>query len=377
MPKLVATTFVVVFAFSVLPRSSGAVEWQLASGFRSAELPVPAAGKTGFTRLPPSLTGITFTNYLSDIKAAENQIRLSGSGVALGDVDGDGLCDIYLCQLEGPNALYRNLGNWKFEDVTASAGVACEGQYSTGAALVDVDGDGDLDLLVNALGGGTRLFLNNGKGHFQEVADAGLIRKFGSTSMALADIDGDGALDLYVANYRTTTVRSTGLDMLNINGRKVLKPEDRDQMYITPDGFLREHGEVDAVYLNDGKGHFTGLSWTDGRFVDEQGRPLASPPRDWGFSVMLRDIDGDGAPDIYVCNDFWSPDRIWINDGRGKFRALPSLALRNTSTFSMAVDVGDLNRDGLDDIFVADMLSRRHPRRMLQLAATDPYVSVI
>ncbi|PYM13812.1 MAG: hypothetical protein DME18_08140, partial [Verrucomicrobia bacterium] len=172
---------------------------------------------------------------------------------------------------EGPNALYRNVGNWRFEDVTASAGVACEGQYSTGATLVDVDGDGALDLLVNALGGGTRLFLNDGKGHFQEAGDAGLIRKFGSMSMALTDIDGDGALDLYVANYRTTTVRSTGLDMLNINGRKVLKPEDRDQMYITQDGFLREHGEVDMVYRNEGKGHFTLLSWTDGRFMDERG----------------------------------------------------------------------------------------------------------
>src|SRR2546430_17613016 len=98
MPKLVATTFVAVFAFSVLPRSSGAAEWQSASGFRSTELPVPAAGKKGFTRLPPSLTGITFTNYLSAFKAAENQIRLSGSGVALGDVNGVGLCAIFLGQ---------------------------------------------------------------------------------------------------------------------------------------------------------------------------------------------------------------------------------------------------------------------------------------
>src|SRR5204862_1015120 len=102
-------------------------------------------------------------------------------------MDGDGWCDLYFCGMEGRNALYRNLGNWRFEDVTASAGVACEGQYSTGAALVDVDGDGALDLLVNALGGGTRLFLNDGKGHFQEAGDAGLIRKFGSMSMALAD----------------------------------------------------------------------------------------------------------------------------------------------------------------------------------------------
>src|SRR6266508_4047546 len=93
----------------------------------------------------------------------------AGSGFALGDVDGDGRCDLYFCRLEGPNALYRNRGGWKFEDIAASAGVACEGQFSTGATLADVDGDGDLDLLVNALGAGTRLFLNDGKGHFQEA----------------------------------------------------------------------------------------------------------------------------------------------------------------------------------------------------------------
>ncbi|PYK97289.1 MAG: hypothetical protein DME19_16845 [Verrucomicrobia bacterium] len=193
MLKPVATTFAVVLFFAVLPRSSGASEWRAASGFRSAELPVPATGKTGFTRLPPSLTGITFTNYLSDIKAAENQIRLSGSGVALGDVDGDGLCDIYFCQMEGPNALYRNLGNWRFEDVTASAGVACEGQYSTGAALVDVDGDGALDLLVNALGGGTRLFLNDGKGHFHVDGAGGHRRRWSARPLCRQLSHDDGA----------------------------------------------------------------------------------------------------------------------------------------------------------------------------------------
>src|SRR3989454_877447 len=187
-----------------------ALEWTGSNGCRSAPLPVPKTGKPGFSLLGPAETGILLTNHLSDEKAAENQIRLIGSGVALGDVDGDGWCDIYLCRLEGPNALYRNLGNWKFEDITASAGVACPDQYSTGAVLADVDGDGDLDLLVNALGGGTRLFLNDGKGHFTEAPNCGLFRKGGATSMALADIDGDGDLDLYVANYRTNTIRSTG-----------------------------------------------------------------------------------------------------------------------------------------------------------------------
>src|SRR5438309_1759477 len=148
--------------------------WQPA--LRFAALPVPTSGKPGFTLLQPNDTGITFSNRLSDAAVATNRLYEIGSGVALGDVDGDGRVDIYFCRLEGDNVLYRNLGNWKFEDITAQAGVACRDQYSTGAAFADVDGDGDLDLLVNSLGGGTRLFLNDGTGQFTEVTDAGLIR---------------------------------------------------------------------------------------------------------------------------------------------------------------------------------------------------------
>src|SRR5205807_5952118 len=329
-------------------QSGSALDWQAGNGWRSAQLPVSKSGPTGFTLLPPAVTGIGITNQLSDTNAALNQIRLNGSGVAAGDVDGDGRVDLYFCGLDNPNALYRNLGQWKFEDITARAGVACPGQYSTGAVFADIDGDGDVDLLVNALGGGTRLFLNDGQGHFTESTDSGLIRRRGSMSMALADVDGNGTLDLYVANYRTTTIRSTGLDMLNVNGRRMLRPQDRDDYLLTPEGLVRERGEPDILYLNEGKGKLRPVSWTEGSFLDEEGKPLASPPRDWGQSVMFRDLDGNGAPDIYVCNDFWSPDRIWINDGRGKFRALSGRALTKTSSFSMGVDFADVNRDGLD-----------------------------
>jgi len=323
------------------------------------------AGRDGFTTMPSAVTGIVFSNILADASAAANQVLQNGSGVTLGDIDGDGWCDLYLCRLEGPNALYRNLGGWKFEEVTSTAGVACNDDMSTGAVLADLDGDDDLDLLVNSVGGGTRCFFNDGKGVFTE-SNSGLQRRLGSMSMALGDIDGDGDLDLYVANYRTTTIRSTGVQVLNVNGRRTVRPQDRDQIEITPEGRLLEHGERDALYLNDGKGGFAAVSWTDGRFVDEDGKALTDTPKDWGQAVILRDINGDGAPDIYVCNDFWTPDRIWLNDGRGRFRALPRLAMRNSSTFSMGVDFGDLNRDGFDDFMVLDMLSRDHRRRMRQ-----------
>jgi len=364
-----------LFALGLLADSASASEPQ--DGLRASILTVPASERPGFTLLAPADTGLAFTNVLSEAKAAENQIRLNGSGVALGDIDGDGLCDIYFCRLEGANALYRNLGNWKFEEITASAGVSCDNQYSTGAALADIDGDGDLDLFVNGIGVGTRLFLNDGQGKFIESQESGLIRKFGPTSLALADIDGDGDLDLYVANYRTTTIRTTGFAVLNLGGRRMIRPEDRGHLEYTPEGRVIEHGEPDILYRNDGRGHFTPLSWTDGTFLDEDGKPLAKPPFDWGLTAMFRDINRDGAPDLYVCNDFQSSDKIWINDGKGHFRALPKLALRKTSTFSMSVDFGDLNRDGLDDIFVADMLSLSHGRRLMQFAESAPYHSPV
>jgi len=331
--------------------------------------------QSAFSLLSHEITGVDFTNTLSEAKAAENQIRLNGSGVALGDIDGDGRCDIYLCGLEGQNMLYRNLGGWRFTNITSSAGVACAGQYSSGATFTDVDGDGDLDLLVNGIGVGTRLFLNQGRGQFVESLESGLTRRFGATTSAVADFDGDGKPDLYVANYRTTTIRTTGFSVLNAGGKRMIRPEDKDDLEYTAEGRVLEHGEPHFLYRNLGEGKFEVVPWTGGRFLDENGQPLRRAPRDWGLSVMFRDFNGDGAPDLYVCNDFHSPDRIWINDGHGKFQAIHTMALRNTSTFSMAVDVADINRDGQDDFFVADMLSLRHPRRLMQLASTDPYLS--
>ncbi len=348
------------------------LRWEQGAGYRKAALPVPKQGRTGFTLLSPTNTGITFTNVLTDDKVAENQIRLNGSGVACGDVDEDGWCDLYFCGLENGNKLYRNLGGWKFEDVTDSAGVACADQYSTGAVFADVNGDGHLDLLVNGVGRGTRLFLNDGKGHFHEVSGGGLVHKYAATTMALADVDGDGYLDLYVANYRTTTIRTTGLPLLKRGSQLGVRPEDKEDYELTPQGLIVEHGEPHFLYLNDGHGNFQLVSWTNGAFLDEDGRQLDKAPKDWGLTAAFRDLNGDRAPDLYVCNDFMAPDRIWMNDGHGRFRTIPRLALRNTSTFSMAVDFADINRDGFDDLFEADMLDRSHQMRIVEFETTEP-----
>ena len=366
--------FLLAIAFTV---TASDLAWQDRPGYRFAPVPVPKSGQSGFTLMATAQTGVHFTNVLSDARAAENQIRLNGSGVALGDVDGDGLSDIYLCGLENRNVLYRNLGNWQFEDVTDQTGVGCDGQFSTGAALADVDGDGDLDLLVNGIGNGTRLFRNDGKGHFTESNTSGLLRKYGATTLALADIDGDGDLDLYVANYRPDTVRSTGYFLLKAGNRTSIRPEDRDRLEMTPDGRIFELGEPDVLYLNDGHGQFTPASWTDGRFRDAAGLPLQQAPLDWGLTVAFRDLNGDGAPDLYVCNDFQTEDRIWLNDRHGAFRLAPPFMFRHTPAFSMCVDVADINRDGFFDLFVADMLSRSHSRRMMQLAFTAPFLPAV
>jgi hypothetical protein len=300
--------------------------------------------------------------------------------VAAGDVDGDGWTDLYFCALDRPNALYRNLGNGRFTEMAREAGVDCPDQSSTGAVLTDVDGDGDLDLLVNGLRRGTRLFLNDGHGKFREAtAEAGLTGTGGATSMALADVDGDGFLDLYVVNYRSVTFRdepdkryrvdtkNNHYELLAVDGRPVTDPELVGRFSIDPVSGVMENGEADILYHNDGHGHFVPLSWTNGAFLDEDGRP-AKVPFDWGLSAMFRDINQDGFPDLYVCNDFQSEDRVWINDGKGHFRAIPHTTLRHTSLFSMGVDFADLDRDGRDDFFVADMLSRDHSRRQVQLA---------
>ncbi|HEU0010756.1 MAG TPA: VCBS repeat-containing protein [Verrucomicrobiae bacterium] len=361
-----------------------AADWLAGEGCRSRALAVPAGGRTFLQRLAPAATGIAFTNFVSEQKELENSLRAGGSGVAAGDVDGDGWCDLFFCGMERPSVLYRNLGNWRFEDATAAAGLTVSNTPATGAAFADVDGDGDLDLLVNSLGGGTRLFLNDGKGRFTESTDSGLIRRFGSTSLALADIDGDGDLDLYVCNYATTKIEdrpNARFDTKRVDGKPVLiaidgvpltSPELTNRYFVDAGNVVRERGEPDVLYVNDGRGHFQPVSWTGGSFLDEEGRPLLLPEYDFGLSVMFRDMNGDRAPDLYVCNDLFPPDRIWLNDGRGRFRAMSNLAVRNTCRFSMGIDFADINRDGIDDFFVVDMLSRDHVSRKAQISGVLP-----
>ena len=359
--------------------------WGKEQVYKVERLTVPIGnGDSGFSEMAPSQTGVTAGNWIGEQEILENQHLMHGSGVALGDVNGDGRIDIYIPRIREHNVLYINKGDWQFEDATTTAGVACKDRYSTGATFADVDGDRDLDLIVTALGGPNSLFINNGDGVFTENILPSFLDRPGSTSSALADVDNDGDLDLYITNYKRLAMRdslpppvisfdNTLMELTN-NRWIVMPPFNKEyETEVRNNILLRfEMAEVDQFYLNDGKGNFKLIDITQSHFTDENGQSIEEHLRDWGLMAQFRDINNDTHPDIYICNDFESPDRAWINNGDGTFRALPKLALRHTSNSSMAVDFSDLNNDGLQDFFVTDMMSQSHIRQKTQMGTMAP-----
>ncbi len=327
------------------------------------------------------------TNAVPAARYLTNQIYLNGSGVALGDLNGDQRPDLFVAGAAGSSRLYLNQGSLRFTDATAASlpGLGA-GLDVTGACFADVNGDRWPDLIFNTVAQGTWILTNDTHGVLRPLGPP-LNPGRAGMSCALADVDGDGDLDLYVANYRPVTLRDEpngkfGIKqdgprqrIITYNGRSTSAPELEGRFYLGPNG-VKENGQPDVLFLNGGEGRFTPVSWTDGAFTDENGKALVAVPNDWGLSVLLRDLNGDGRPDLYVCNDFESPDRCWLNEtapgGPVRFRALNTTALRNTPAFSMGADAADLNRDGHDDLIVLDMLSRDHRQRNFQVDALPP-----
>jgi hypothetical protein len=326
-------------------------------------------GDGGFSRVEGA--GIDFENNVSDSVLVGNRYLGQGAGVSIGDVDGDGRPDVFLARTEGCNALYRNLGGWKFENIAKTAGVEACDRYSTGTALADVDGDGDLDLVLLATTGPNAIFVNDGKGRFTERRDLGLDSLGnGGTTVAMADVDGDGHLDMYVANYRAFSIEDSIPPQQRSFAQVVRKtaagnyeviPERRNEYRVVmrPDmGGLKmtSRGAPDDFY-RFANGRFERVPFNSATFRDTAGKPLAEEQESFGLGARFADLDGDGAPDLYVVNDFEDTDELWINDGKGGFRLAGWKTQRQMSNSAMGIDVGDVNGDGLPDLFEVDMLA--------------------
>ncbi|MBT4273631.1 MAG: VCBS repeat-containing protein [Verrucomicrobia bacterium] len=358
----------IVILFFVVRLSAAAAE----PNSLKTKLVVKEGAGVGFEQVSALAAGIDFTNTLGELKGASNRVLFNGAGVAAGDVDGNGHPDLFFCGLDTPNQLYLNSGNWKFSPSSIPDSMALPGFPTRGAVLADLNGDQSLDLVMTTVGGGLRLFINDGKGRFLEnTVEAGLEGHSGGSTIALADIDGNGSIDLYVANNRSDDIRDRGrVNMRQVNGR-IIPPDELKDRLLIHSGQIHEYGEPDNLYINDGSGKFSRVSWTDGRFRSS-GKTLSETPRDWGLTATFRDINGDHSPDIYVCNDYWTPDRIWINDGSGSFDELSVELLKTTSASSMGVDFADVDLDGDLDAFIVDMLSRDLQVRKRQQPAFNP-----
>lgn len=379
IPSFLLLRFIALFIWLLLPKGSHKIfanAWIQVPGTAHRYHPVhplPAEAQPGFTEIPASQSGLFFTNTLAPATMVRNSNLVNGSGVALGDVTGDGLPDLVLCNLEGRNAVYKNLGDWRFVKHAPAAPIQLPSALTRGAALADADGDGDLDLFLTFNAMGSKFFLNDGQGSFHDAtSSAGISSRNGSTTMALADVDGDGLLDLYVASFGEINVlRDGGVIRYRMeNGRPVATGRFANRLKWM-DGKIVELGEPDTLFINRGNGRFEPQPWSSSRFLDPAGNPMEAP-WDFGLCVTMRDLNGDGAPDIYVCNDFQTPDRLWFNDGRGHFKLAPPETLRRVPYASMGMDAADLDRDGRLDLFVVEMLPSDPVARLRTAPGNQP-----
>jgi hypothetical protein len=328
-----------------------------ASVGRTRDLPRP--GRELFTLLPSAATGVRFENHLeptAEFNVFTYRNYYNGGGVAIGDLTGDGLPELVLTSNAGGPRIYLNEGRFAFRDVTDRSGLEhAKGSWTTGVALADVNGDGRLDVYISKAGRGepaeraNELWINRGTDAsgvptFEErakqygVADEGM-----TTQAAFLDYDGDGDLDLFVMNNSLRSANSFGLR------------NSRDE--------ANRYG--DRLYRNDGD-HFTDVTAAAG---------IHSPEMAFGLGIVVTDVNNDGRPDIYVANDFFERDYLYVNRGDGTFSEALDRQMPVVSFSSMGMDAADVDNDGWPDVYTTDMLpeDERRLKTTTQFEAWDQY----
>ena len=325
-------------------------------------------GTSRFESLPASRTGVDMVIPI-DTNHPLKQLYTGGffcGGVAIGDIDGDERPDLFVISGPGQNRLYRQSGDFVFEDVSSPAGLDGDMDWGVGAAMVDIDSDGDLDIYVCNYEASNRLYLNNGKGQFTEAASRfGLDIVDCSLLPAFCDYDRDGDLDCYLLTNRVFHPGGLPRDLkLVTSAGRVSLPDQYQRYYaIRPTG--RNKGELqfigrpDRLLRNDGTGHFTDVTQAAGMQV--------AP--DHGLAATWWDYNDDGFLDLYVSNDFNDPDHLYRNNGDGTFTDVIEQTMPHTAWFAMGADAGDINNDGLLDFFVADMSGSTHFEKKVSMGA--------
>ena len=327
-----------------------------------------SAGSKHFKKLDEEQTGVDFSFFWDPPEKYKWLFDGSlGGGVALADYDSDGKVDIFLTRAFGGSRLYRNLGNFQFDDVTKKAGIEDEDSWGMGATFADIENDGDLDLFVCAYDAPNRLYINQGDGTFVEQAEeAGLAFSGSSTQMAFADYDRDGDLDAYLLTWRFIDPDNYGefVEFEIKDGRRVVPEAYAEAIgFMTkPDGTQAaiKVGQKDRLYRNDGKGRFTEVSESSG-----------ISGNDMGLGVVWWDYDGNGWPDLYIANDYKGADKLYRNNQDGTFTDVIKEAIPHTPWFSMGADAGDINNDGFLDFVASDMAGTSHYKQKLNMGEMD------
>lgn len=307
-----------------------------------------------FQLLTSKQTGITFRNDISedeDLNVLAYEYFYNGGGVAVGDLNNDGLQDLVFTANMKPNKVYLNLGGMKFKDITKEAGLeGRKGGWKTGVTIADVNGDGLPDIYVCYSGKvaddmrRNQLFINKGNLKFEDQAKQyGLDDPSYSTQAAFFDYDNDGDLDMFLLDHNVKKIDNMELEKYRVD----VDPYAGNKLYRNDDG------------------HFTEVSKEAG---------IHQYPLTFGLGIAIADINKDGLQDIYVTNDYNEPDYIYINKGNGTFEDDSKMCFRHISEFSMGVDIADFNNDALPDVLTLDMLPEDN-RRQKSLQLQENYES--